>query len=249
MIRATIKSLLARKLRLVLSGAAVVLGVMFVSGAFVLTDTVGRSFEGLFSTIYQYTDIEVSKPPEVQALTGQPVAVNLPASAVPIVAAVPGVKSATGQVFTDGAKVIGKNGKSVLSTGAPRFGGGWVGVNELVTLRQGRAPTADTEIVMSANLATSTGYTLGDQVPIVTPFDPQKRPFTLVGVIEYSGGRDSLAGETSVLFTEQVAQQLMLGGKDVFNTIDVRTAEGANRNDVRDRVAAALGSGYAGEDG
>ena len=39
MIRATLKSLLSRKLRLVLSGLAVVLGVMFVSGAFVLTDT------------------------------------------------------------------------------------------------------------------------------------------------------------------------------------------------------------------
>ena len=45
-LRATLKSLLARKLRLVLSGLAVVLGVMFVSGAFVLTDTLGRSFDG-----------------------------------------------------------------------------------------------------------------------------------------------------------------------------------------------------------
>ncbi len=51
--RATLKSLLSRKLRLTLSGMAVVLGVMFVSGAFVLTDTVGRSFDGLFSTIYR----------------------------------------------------------------------------------------------------------------------------------------------------------------------------------------------------
>ena len=40
MIRATFKSLLGRKLRLILSGLAVVLGVMFVAGAFVVTDTV-----------------------------------------------------------------------------------------------------------------------------------------------------------------------------------------------------------------
>ena len=46
MLRATLKSLLSRKLRLILSGLAVVLGVMFVSGAFVLTDTLGRSFDG-----------------------------------------------------------------------------------------------------------------------------------------------------------------------------------------------------------
>ena len=47
MLRATLKSMLSRKLRLTLSTAAVVLGVMFVSGAFVLTDTLGRSFDGL----------------------------------------------------------------------------------------------------------------------------------------------------------------------------------------------------------
>ena len=52
MLRATLKSLLSRKLRLVLSGLAVVLGVMFVSGAFVLTDTLGRSFDSLFADAY-----------------------------------------------------------------------------------------------------------------------------------------------------------------------------------------------------
>jgi len=50
MLRATLKSLLSRKLRLILSGLAVVLGVMFVSGAFVLTDTLGRSFDQVFAT-------------------------------------------------------------------------------------------------------------------------------------------------------------------------------------------------------
>ena len=42
MLRATLRSLLARKLRLLLSATAVVLGVAFVSGALVLTDTLGR---------------------------------------------------------------------------------------------------------------------------------------------------------------------------------------------------------------
>ena len=45
MLRATLKSLLARKLRLTLSALAVVLGVAFVAGAFVLTDTLGRTFD------------------------------------------------------------------------------------------------------------------------------------------------------------------------------------------------------------
>src|SRR5262249_59045192 len=48
MLRATLKSLLARKLRLTLSTLAVVLSVMFVSGSLVLTDTLGRTFDNLF---------------------------------------------------------------------------------------------------------------------------------------------------------------------------------------------------------
>jgi len=48
MFRTTIKSLLARKLRLTMSALAVVLGVAFVVGAFVLTDTLGRPFTDLF---------------------------------------------------------------------------------------------------------------------------------------------------------------------------------------------------------
>ena len=51
MFNATLKSLLSRKLRLLLSGLAVVLGVMSVSGALFLTDSLGRSFDALFQTI------------------------------------------------------------------------------------------------------------------------------------------------------------------------------------------------------
>ena len=49
MIRATFKSLAARKLRLLLSSLSIVLGVSFVAGAFVLTDSLGKVFDDLFS--------------------------------------------------------------------------------------------------------------------------------------------------------------------------------------------------------
>ena len=65
MLRATLKSLLARKVRLLLSGLAVVLGVMFVSGAFVLTDTLGRSFDSVFADAYASIDVNVAAKPKV----------------------------------------------------------------------------------------------------------------------------------------------------------------------------------------
>jgi putative ABC transport system permease protein len=245
MLRATMKSLLSRKLRLTLSALAVVLGVMFVSGAFVLTDTVGRSFNNLFADIYEFTDIEVSKPSDVGSLGGAPATANLPAADVDRVQAVPGVDKAIGLVFVDGARVIGKNGKVVTGAGGPRFGANWIGETELIAIRgDGRAPTADSEIAISANLAKATGYKVGDSVRVIPPLAGQGQPFTVVGITEYSGGRDSLAGEMTVFFNEPVAQRLMLGAPDVYNSIDVRVKDSANITEVRDRIKSTLGEGY-----
>jgi hypothetical protein len=59
MLRATIKSLLARKLRLVLTALAVVLGVGFTAGTFILTDTALASFDSLFGEAYSNIDVVV----------------------------------------------------------------------------------------------------------------------------------------------------------------------------------------------
>ena len=57
--RATIKGVLARKIRLLLTALAVVLGVTFVSGTYVLTDTLKQSFGSLFSQFAAGTDLVV----------------------------------------------------------------------------------------------------------------------------------------------------------------------------------------------
>ena len=72
MLRATFKSLLARKLRLLLSATSIVLGVSFVSGAFVLTDTLGKVFDELFTTVNQNISVVVrgDKVSDVGTQTG-----------------------------------------------------------------------------------------------------------------------------------------------------------------------------------
>src|SRR5687768_11089378 len=156
MLRATLKSLLSRKLRLVLSGLAVVLGVMFVSGAFVLTDTLGRSFDGLFATVYQNTDVEVRPVSKINGGSEdtEDATEGIPADVVAKVAAVPGVASAKGLVVANGARMIGPNGKTVQTFGPPRLGENWTGENSLLRLREGRAPQNANEIVINAALAT-----------------------------------------------------------------------------------------------
>ena len=57
--RVTIKGLLAHKLRLALTALAIVLGVTFIAGTFVLTDTLHNTFNTLFGNIYQNIDFQV----------------------------------------------------------------------------------------------------------------------------------------------------------------------------------------------
>jgi len=240
MLRATLKSLLQRKLRLMLSGMAVVLGVMFVSGAFVLTDTLSRSFDSLFSTVYSNVDVEVTGAPKVAGGgDGMPVPVNMPASAVATVEAVPGVATAHGMVMADGARVIGADGKVVSSAGPPRLGVNWTGTDPL---REGNGPRTDTEIAVNAGLARTAGLHVGDQVGVLT-LEP-RRTFTLVGIFGYAGGQDSLGGAQVVAFTEPVAQQLMLGEPGVYSSIDVTADSGVSQAQLRDRIAGAVGAGY-----
>jgi putative ABC transport system permease protein len=233
MMRATLKSLLGRKLRLVLSGLAVVLGVMFVAGAFVVTDTLGRSFDAVFASAYAGTDVGVAAHSDI----GEP---PVPSSLLQAVSKVPGVASATGVVSADGARVIGSDGKVVTSYGPPRLGENWdAGQSEM---RAGRGPVRDDEIAVNAAVATAGGLHVGDRVGVLT--QQPKHTFTLVGIFGYSGGRDSIGGAQEVAFTEPVTQTLMLGQAGVFTRISVKAADGVSPSTLRDRVAATVGGAY-----
>ncbi|MEV0808735.1 FtsX-like permease family protein [Micromonospora sp. NPDC050200] len=244
MFRATWKSLLARKVRLILSGLAVVLGVMFVSGAFVLTDTLGRSFDAVFADAYEGVDVNVSAKPKValSETEGEQVAGSIPAATLEKVRTVGGVAEATGIVAADGARLIGSNGKVVTSFGPPQLGQNWVGESDLVRMREGREPRADDEIVVNGALAKAAKVKVGDRVGVLT-LEPKKE-FTLVGVFGYSGDRDSLGGANEVAFTTPVAQRLMLGEPDVFTNISVKAADGVGEAALRDDIAGALGGDF-----
>ncbi|HLL66390.1 MAG TPA: FtsX-like permease family protein [Micromonosporaceae bacterium] len=239
MLRATLKSLLARKLRLVLSGLAVVLSVMFVGGSFVLTDTLGRSFDALFSDVYTYTDIQVLPKPKPGLNAGG----TIDPSLVDDVEDVPGVASVRGEVSANGARVIGKNGKVLPNQSGTNLGANWVGDIEMIQLSSGGPVESDNEIVVNQALATAGGFTVGDSIDILTP-GADRRTFALVGIFTFSGGRESIGGEFVTFFSTPVAQELMLGEKDVFNIVDVTVEEGASLTQVRDDIQSRVGGEY-----
>jgi putative ABC transport system permease protein len=247
MLRATLKSLLSRKLRLVLSGLAVVLGVMAVSGALIVSATLSTSFDQLFKTVTGNVDLQVSGQASVKSTEGaggDPVTRPVPGDLVARVAAVPGVAQAYGEVVAEGARVVGPNGKVIVNQGPPTLGAAWRD-DGLTELRSGRGPAAPDEVAINASLAERGSFRLGQQIEVLT-LQP-KRTFTLVGIFGYSGDRDTLGGETTVAFTEPVAQELMLGTPGAYTAVTVEAEEGAagvDPNALRERVQAAIGDQY-----
>jgi putative ABC transport system permease protein len=243
MYRATFKSLASRKLRLVLSALAVVLGVMFVSGSFVLTDSLGKGFDRLFASVNSSLDVQVTAKPKLDAeAQGGAPASTIPASLAEKVRAVPGTAQVTPGVYAQNARIIGKNGKVVATFGAPQAGMDWQGDTGLVELRSGRGPTAPDEIAIDAGLAKTSGYQVGDRVGVLT-LQPKKM-FEIVGIFGYSGNRDTLGGSQTTAFTMPVAQELLLGEKDAVSAIGVVAADGVSPAQLKSDVQAAVGTGY-----
>nr|WP_258020826.1 FtsX-like permease family protein [Streptomyces anatolicus] len=237
------KSLLSRKLRLLLSGIAVVLAVMFVSGSMVIRDTLGRSIDAQFAGAYDDTDLQVSLKPKVKAEVGETAVVpSTDPATVKRVAEVQGVTDARGVVQAEGARVLGKDGKLVPSTGGPRYGESWRGESKLIKMRSGGEPRSADEVAINAGLAEKAGFKVGDRISVLTT-EP-KKSFTVAGIFGYSAGRDSIGGEQTVAFTEPVAQRLMLGKGGGFSGIKITTSPETSVAAVEASLAKELGSTF-----
>ncbi|HIW63991.1 MAG TPA: ABC transporter permease [Candidatus Stackebrandtia excrementipullorum] len=245
MLRATFKSLLSRKARLLLSGIAVILGVTFISGALVLNSSLGKTVESMFTSVYESVDVQVQ--PAEQNVFGGPAPID--ADVVDKIADIDGVAEATGLV-EDGTgivRIVGKNGK-VVPNFSPVIGTNWPGEEEPLEMRDGRAPQADDEIAVNAAMLSATGYQLGDNVPLIT-INPEVAEYEIVGVFGYSGGRDSISGEQTIAFTLDAARANLMDVPDSFTTIDVKAADGVDMSGLRDTIAAQLGDEYIVETG
>src|SRR6188508_3100793 len=95
MLRAALKSLLGRKVRLLLSTFAIVLGVAFVVGILMFSDTLNRSFTALFAS----TVGDVVVRPEEGEFQGPQISTRtLPAALAEDLRELPGAARVDGRV-------------------------------------------------------------------------------------------------------------------------------------------------------
>jgi putative ABC transport system permease protein len=238
---ATVKGLLSHKLRLALTALAIVLGVSFVSGTYVLTDTMNATFTQLFQDTTKGIDVVVQTKQTFggqQGDTRDPV----PESLLQQIKRVEGVKIAEGSV-NGFAQFIGKNGKAVTTGGAPTLGvsaGESPDLNSAFKLRSGRVPSGPNEVAVDARTASKQGFKVGDQVKVLSQ-GPAKT-YTVSGIVGF-GNADNLAGATLAVFDLKTAQQV-LDSQGKFNEIDVVGQSGVTPAQLRDRIAAAVPSKY-----
>src|SRR4051794_37738930 len=156
MFRLAIKGALARKLRLALTAVSIVLGVAFVSGTYVLTDTLNATFGRIFGNAEHGVSVVVRGTQSFGSqVEGGAVdeRVLVPDSVLQTVRHTQGVASAIG--VADGYAQLVYQGKAVGNGGAPTLGSAWVGNVPANPLRvvTGRAPAVTGEVVIDEHSA------------------------------------------------------------------------------------------------
>jgi putative ABC transport system permease protein len=238
--KVTIKGLLAHKLRLALTALAIVLGVTFISGTFVLTDTLHDTFTTLFGHVYQNVDFEIRGTAALTNNGGNAIRNPIPQSIVTSVRELPGVAYAEGTV-TGYAQFIAPDGKAITTGGAPTLGLSYDPNTQLSSLHlsQGTAPTGPDDVAMDAGTAQKYHFAVGDRVRVLLIGQP--RTFTITGFVKF-GTADNLAGATLAAFDLPTAQTLF-GLSGHYDAIDVLAKPGTDKAALQRSIARVLPPG------
>jgi putative ABC transport system permease protein len=242
MFRTTLKDLAARKLRLLTTSLAVLLGVAFMAGTLVLTDTIGRSFDDLFASANAGTDVQVRHRAafDDQEMGAQRARVDL--ALADRIGAVDGVAAAEGWVQAY-AQVVAPDGKALGNPqmGPPTYGMAWLtddGLNPY-DLAEGRAPRADREVAIDRGTAKEGGLRVGDRIQVLTKAG--SKPETVVGITTFAG-QDSPGGAQITLFTPHAAQAWLTEPGKV-DAIKVAAEPGVSDEELAHRIERVVPSG------
>ncbi|WP_019633849.1 ABC transporter permease [Actinomadura atramentaria] len=234
MTKVTLRNLAAHKVRLLLTGVAVLLGVAFVAGTLMFTDTMGKQFDDLFSSVGKNVAVDVRAKKIGGSDDDGMNAMPIPASLVDTLKTVEGVKDPEGQVGGYAA-VVGRDGKVVGGGGPPQMGVNWTGDDGSFKLASGRAPSGPGEVLIDTDTAKKAHFAIGDTVKIVLSGPP--RTARITGLIDTG----NLMGATVTGFDTATAQRLLLK-PGYFSEIQMQSS-GPSEAVLRDRVAAKLPDG------
>ncbi|MGP4050377.1 ABC transporter permease [Streptomyces sp. 2A115] len=229
MLRTALRNVLAHKTRLLMTVLAVMLGVAFVSGTLVFTNTISDAYQKSSAKGFDQVDVAIeptSAPDEGDKIGKTP---ELTQALLDKAAKTPGADSAIG-VVTGFTAIADKNGK-LIGGGFQSQGGNYWGTEDpRYPLESGQAPTGKNEVAIDSETAKRAGYKVGDTVrlsidgPVLTP--------TITAVFTTDDGNVS-AGGSLALFDTATAQQLFLHKTGTYDQINVKAAPGTSQTALR----------------
>jgi putative ABC transport system permease protein len=237
-----LKSLWARKVRALLTIFAVFLGVAFVAGSYVITDTIFAAFDEIFSESLKGTSVVVSAENPVEQENGEIPTIR--AALLPRVEATPGVREASGAIFTPGAFFNAKDEK-IGNKFAPKFiSSALPGSLESLTYVDGHIPRGPSEASIDQAAADDAGLELGETIKLIG--QGKLESFRLVGFTRL--GNASFGGASIAQVTLPVAQRLT-HKQGRFDQISVAADDGVATESLKRRIARKMPAGVRVETG
>ena len=237
MTRVALKSLLARKVRTLLTALAVVLGVSMISGTFMLTDSIQRAFDGIFQISYGHTDAVGSSRSSKTTWTGGSPTVS--PDVLTRVRSLSGVAIATGELIDFNqqtpAELLDRSGHVVNSGSTFTFG---IDPTEPrfnpLGLVSGHWASGASQVVLDAHTAQQQRLRIGDTVRVLAR--GRERSFQLVGTARFAGV--ATIGAAIEIFDVPTAQQLL--GEHGYTSIYVAAKSGVTPVEVANQIAQIL---------
>jgi putative ABC transport system permease protein len=225
-----LKGLLGRKLRSILTGLAIVLGVAMISGTYILTDTINHAFTNVFNVSYRHSDAIIAGKQFVSEANSAP---TVPASVLGRVRALPDVASASGSYLFDTVTLVDRHSETIASGGAPSLGFGIDPSQSRfnpITLTSGHWAEGPGQVVIDSATAANQHYKVGDAIS--AKGDGPLKSYTVVGLGKINGV--SIGGATLAVFDVRTAASIL--DKSGYDSISVAAKPGVSAT----RLAAEI---------
>jgi putative ABC transport system permease protein len=228
-----LKSLWARRIRALTTILAVTIGVAFVAGTYILTDTTFAAFDEIFEDSLAKTDVVITAKEEVRQETGE--TPSFKADVLPKVKRVDGARVAVGQIFTAGAIFDAQN-EQVGSKFAPKFIASDLPESlETQTYVKGHEPRGAKEASLDEGAAEEAGLEVGDTLKLASV--ERVASYRLVGLTKL--GSASWGGASIAVVTLPEAQRIT-GKRGEFDQVLIAAGDGVSEEELKERVQRAV---------
>ncbi|AYC40706.1 ABC transporter permease [Streptomyces griseorubiginosus] len=235
MFRTALRNVLAHKARLLMTVLAVMLGVAFVSGTLVFTNTISEAYQKSSAKGFDQVDVAVTAESEKDKGNTIGKRNELTQALLDQSAKVPGAANAIG-VVSGFTAIADKDGK-LIGGGFQSQGGNYYGAEDpRYPLAEGKAPHGTDQVAIDSRTAKRAGYKVGDTVRLSVD-GPVLEP-VITGIFTTDDGNVA-AGGSLALYDTATAQKLF-GKPGTYDEIDVKAAAGTSQTALKAALDKAL---------